>query len=301
MPLDGSPLSLQSWSSIATDATLRKPIRVKARAVPDEAVAGAAVHLRLEYTPRGFDLPPDTIICLAPPRFWRKHQGMAFTELHSQFDVDTERHPSGSFALVKAYPPTGSQMRVESELFSAGFHYGLQFALRDAPLRDGHTLVVFLGDLTGPKAQVPKTAMHHPIPTLVKLPDRPYFQWVAEPPAVVARGGPARKFRVRCPAVVPTAADAVARIVAVDDVSENAASGYDGTVTIWRRGLAPGQGFDSSFQNTKVELRNRSIVVLVQLLQLPACNSKAKTCNHQCRPEGENIGDGDAHVFQDEV
>ncbi|MCK5805395.1 MAG: DUF3604 domain-containing protein [Lentisphaeria bacterium] len=251
MAIDGSPLNQQTWSDISNDARQREPMHIEARAVPGEAVAGEALHLRLEYTPRGFDLPAGTIICLAPPRFWRKHLGMAFTELHSQFDVNTERHPGGSFAVVKAYPPEGSDLRVEAEMFNAGFHYGLQFALRDAPLRDGETLVVYLGDPAGPKAQVPKTAHNHPIPTLVKLPDRDYFQEVPEPPMVTAHGGPARKLRVRCPAVAPATTQIAARIVAVDDISENSASDYDGELTIWRRGQAPAEGVNVNHTTEK--------------------------------------------------
>ncbi len=294
-------ITAANWRRYSHAAMLREPITMEAVAVPDEAVAGDAVHLRLEYTPRGLELPDGSEIIIAPPRFWRKHLGMAFTELHSQFDTNTERHPGGSFALVRPYRPEGSDLRVDCELRSGGFYYLFHMTLHGR-LKDGETLVLYMGDPIGPAAQVPKTAADHPLPTLVRFPDEEHFRDVAQPPVVRARGGTARRLRVRCPAVLSQATQMRVQVVAVDGISENPAGDYEGRIALWRRGTEPCSGID--LEHSSAKRRSEGILTTGKgqfdyVNALDEDNCICGRSNPVGRPEdfdGMNVYFGDIHV-----
>ncbi len=294
-------LTSQTWRDLSHAAQQQEPIAVQGKADPDETKAGEAVHLRLEYTPQGFDLPDGTELAIAPPRFWRKHLGMAFTELHSQFDTTTERDPGGSFALVKAYPPECSDLQADCELLSGGFYYLFHVTLRGT-LKDGETLVVYLGDPVGPKAQVPKTAADHPLPTFVRVPDEEHFREVSHQPVVTARGDIAEKLRVRCPAVVPEDTNMQVSVVAVDGVSENPASAYDAEI---RLSCADGNTREPVTVHHTTEKRRSTAVITTSGKQFDYIraydeqNSLAARSNPVGRPDDfndMNVYFGDIHV-----
>jgi len=229
-------LNAASWRDISWDAETRRPVAMDCRADPAQATVRQAMHLRLEYTPTGFDLPAGSEIGIEVPRIWKKHLGMAFRELHAEFDTDDERHPGGSFCLVTARAPEDSDAVCERQLVSVGFEFLIHVVIAEGTLRAGETLTVHLADPIGPACEAPKSAQAHPFRTLVRPAGQEHFQEVTEPPVVRTVGGPAAKLRLRCPAIVESEAEFKAKLCALDDVGENAAADYQGIVYVWRPG-----------------------------------------------------------------
>lgn len=224
----------QTYRQIALDAEEREPISVAAQAVPDEAMVGEPLHLRIQFSPRGFDLPAGTQLIVTIPRQWRKHLGMAWRELHPELSTKIDSHPGGSFSLVTAHGPSDSGVTVASELIEAGFSFALRLVTGGASLKDGQRLTVCLSDPISPEIEVPKMAIRHEFATFAKLPDEDFFRPLLTDPYVIAHGGPAAKLRLRVPCVAEADTEITARVVAVDAVGENGATDYDGNLAIWR-------------------------------------------------------------------
>ncbi|MFP3904021.1 MAG: hypothetical protein ACLFWB_07250 [Armatimonadota bacterium] len=239
MSLPGSEMDYETYREITVAADKACRLDLDARAVPDAAKAGEPLHLKIEVTPHGYDLPEGTVLLISFSRHWRKHRGNAFRETHQEIDTDESRPPGGAFCLAKPYPPEGSDLQVAREVIPAGFHYVMHMVFTEGSLGDGETLTVYLSDPISSKIEVPKIAGPHTLHTLVKLPEDDEFRRLEQSPQVQATGNLVNRLRLRCPSTAPAESDCELRVVAVDGVSENPAIRYDADLTVWRRGECP--------------------------------------------------------------
>lgn len=235
-------MNREEFRRTALEALTRDRVALELRPVPAAGMAREPVHLRLEMTPRGFDLPAGARILVQLTRHWRKHRGNAFRELHIELDTDESRPHGGAFCLVKAPPPAGGDLQLSTAVLDMGFHYVIELEIERGLLQDGETLTLFLAEPEGMPVEIPKIAGTHIMPALVSVGPSEPFRYAVEPARIRARGRPVESLRLRGPATAPAGGECDVRIVAVDGAGANPAAGYDAQVRIWREGAEDAAG-----------------------------------------------------------
>lgn len=285
----------------ALEALTRDRVDLQVVPIPEEGMAREPVHLRLELTPRGFELPAGAAILVQLTRHWRKHRGNAFRELHIELGADESRHHGGAFCLVKPYPPQGSDLQVAAEVLDMGFHYVVKLQIQRGVLHSGETLTLYLADPSRMPVEIPKIVGTHVMPTLVSAGPSEPFHYAAEPAKIRAHGRPVEALRLRCPSTAPAGEECELRLVAVDGASANPAGGYDAEVRVSRQGA---EGEAETVRHT-TEARVSRVSASAGERQFEyfqahdADNAIAARSNPMGRPEdfgGHNVYLGDLHV-----